>query len=108
VHVDGASINELSLSLSSAFLPSVRLSSRLCSCSLTQIVGQRDLIGPIEGEPFEDIYMILDFMETDLHKIIYSKNELTDEHMSVELHTVLLRHRVCSLFAHVFVRSSLC
>lgn len=28
-------------------------------------------------------YMIMDFMETDLHKIIYSKNELTDEHIQV-------------------------
>ena len=27
--------------------------------------------------------MIMDFMETDLHKIIYSKNELTDEHIQV-------------------------
>jgi serine/threonine protein kinase len=25
--------------------------------------------------------MVLDFMETDLHKIIYSRNELTDEHI---------------------------
>lgn len=31
--------------------------------------------------PFEDVYIILDFMETDLHKIIYSKNVLTDEHI---------------------------
>ena len=53
------------------------------------IVGQRDLIGPIEGEAFEDIYMILDFMETDLHKIIYSKNELTDEHIQYFIYQLL-------------------
>jgi len=53
------------------------------------IVGLRDLIGPIEGEPFEDIYMILDFMETDLHKIIYSKNELTDEHIQYFIYQLL-------------------
>lgn len=53
------------------------------------IVALRDLIGPIEGEPFEDIYMILDFMETDLHKIIYSKNELTDEHIQYFIYQLL-------------------
>lgn len=45
------------------------------------IVGLRDLIPSPEGTPFDDIYIVLDFMETDLHKIIYSKNELTDEHI---------------------------
>ena len=29
---------------------------------------------------FEDVYMVFDFMETDMHKIIYSKNDLTDDH----------------------------
>jgi serine/threonine protein kinase len=34
-------------------------------------------------------YMILDFMETDLHKIIYSKNELTDEHIQYFIYQLL-------------------
>ena len=34
-------------------------------------------------------YMILDFMETDLHKIIYSKNELTDEHIQYFVYQIL-------------------
>jgi len=33
--------------------------------------------------------MILDFMETDLHKIIYSKNELTDEHIQYFIYQLL-------------------
>ena len=33
--------------------------------------------------------MILDFMETDLHKIIYSKNELTDEHIQYFVYQIL-------------------
>jgi serine/threonine protein kinase len=53
------------------------------------IVGLRDLIGPIEGEPFDDIYIVLDFMETDLHKIIYSKNDLTDEHIQYFIYQLL-------------------
>jgi len=47
------------------------------------VIGLRDLVPPPEDEPFNDIYIVLDFMETDLHKIIYSKNELTDEHIQV-------------------------
>jgi len=53
------------------------------------IIGLRDLIGCPEGEPFEDIYIVLDFMETDLHKIIYSKNELTDEHIQYFIYQIL-------------------
>ena len=29
----------------------------------------------------EDIYIITDLMETDLHRVIYSRQELTDEHI---------------------------
>jgi mitogen-activated protein kinase 1/3 len=38
---------------------------------------------------FSDIYIVLDFMETDLHKIIYSKNKLTDEHIAYFLYQLL-------------------
>ena len=34
-------------------------------------------------------YMVLDFMETDLHKIIYSRNELTDEHIQYFIYQML-------------------
>jgi len=54
------------------------------------IVGLRDLSGPQDvNEPFEDLYIFLDFMETDLHKIIYSKNELTDEHIQYFVYQIL-------------------
>jgi mitogen-activated protein kinase 1/3 len=53
------------------------------------VIALRDLVGPLEDELFEDIYIILDFMETDLHKIIYSKNELTDEHIQYFIYQLL-------------------
>jgi len=53
------------------------------------VIGLRDLIPPPEEEPFNDIYIVLDFMETDLHKIIYSKNELTDEHIQYFIYQIL-------------------
>lgn len=39
-----------------------------------------DLINTNSKDDFEDVYLVFEFMETDMHKIIYSKNELTDEH----------------------------
>lgn len=54
------------------------------------IIGLRDLCGPADViTPFDDIYIVLDFMETDLHKIIYSKNELTDEHIQYFVYQIL-------------------
>jgi len=46
------------------------------------IVSLLDMIPPEkrDNKKFNDVYMVLGFMETDLHKIIYSKNTLTDEH----------------------------
>lgn len=52
------------------------------------IVGLHDVVDPAPG-PFEDIYIVLDFMETDLHKIIYSKNKLTDEHIQYFIYQTL-------------------
>jgi len=53
------------------------------------IVGLYDLIGPPDSNPFDDIYMVMEFMETDLHQIVYSKNELTDEHIQYFIYQIL-------------------
>lgn len=53
------------------------------------IVALRDLIPPPTDTPFDDVYIVLDFMETDLHKIIYSKNHLSHEHMQYFIYQLL-------------------
>lgn len=53
------------------------------------IVSLLDMIPPDSEKNFEDVYMVLGFMETDLHKIIYSKNKLTDEHSQYFIYQVL-------------------
>lgn len=53
------------------------------------IIGLYDLIDPPPNHPFDDIYIVLDYMETDLHKIIYSKNKLTDDHIRYFLYQAL-------------------
>jgi len=52
------------------------------------VCGLYDLLDPPE-KTFEDIYIVLDFMETDLHKIIYSKNELSDDHIQYFIYQIL-------------------
>lgn len=40
-----------------------------------------DITRPDTRTGFNDIYIITDLMETDLHRVIYSRQELTDEHI---------------------------
>jgi len=35
---------------------------------------------PMPGVDYEDVYIVTDLMETDLHRVIYSKQPLTDDH----------------------------
>ncbi len=51
------------------------------------VVGLRDLC-PAYG-PFDELFIVLDYMDTDLHKIIYSSNQLTDEHIQYFLYQIL-------------------
>ncbi|CAE7746818.1 MMK1 [Symbiodinium sp. CCMP2456] len=44
---------------------------------------------PPPGPDFEDIYIVTDLMETDLHRVIYSKQPLTEEHHQYFMHQIL-------------------
>lgn len=44
---------------------------------------------PPKGIDFEDIYMVTDLMETDLHRVIYSKQPLTEEHHQYFVHQMM-------------------
>mmetsp|Transcript_109512 Transcript_109512/g.285443 ORF Transcript_109512/g.285443 Transcript_109512/m.285443 type:complete len:414 (+) Transcript_109512:104-1345(+) len=44
---------------------------------------------PPPGPDFEDIYIVTDLMETDLHRVIYSKQPLTEEHHQYFVHQIL-------------------
>lgn len=45
------------------------------------IISLLDVPKPESRKGYNDIYIISDLMETDLHRVIYSKQELTDEHI---------------------------
>jgi mitogen-activated protein kinase 1/3 len=44
---------------------------------------------PPPSPDFEDIYIVTDLMETDLHRVIYSKQPLTEEHHCYFVHQIL-------------------
>lgn len=54
------------------------------------IIAIRDILKPKETkDEFRDIYVVFDLMESDLHKIIYSKQELSEEHCRYFLYQLL-------------------
>lgn len=53
------------------------------------IIALSDIIPPVQGMEFDDIYMVQELMETDLYKIIYSTNELTDQHIQYFIYQLL-------------------
>jgi len=48
-------------------------------------------LGPPESfGAFDDVYIMSELMETDLHRIIYSRQELTDDHLQYFLYQMLV------------------
>ena len=45
------------------------------------IINLVDVLKPPAPTGYEDIYIVTELMETDMHRVIYSRQELTDEHM---------------------------
>lgn len=52
------------------------------------IIQILDMYPPTSPE-FDDIYIVTDLMETDLHKVIYSKQALTEEHSQYFTYQIL-------------------
>lgn len=54
------------------------------------IIAIRDILRPPEDVScFNDVYVVFDMMETDLHRIIHSDQPLTDEHIRYFLYQIL-------------------
>jgi len=53
-----------------------------------QVISLYDLIDPQPG-PFEEIYIVMDYMDTNMQKVIYSSNKLTDEHIQYFTYQIL-------------------
>eukprot|EP01025_Chloroclados_australasicus_P048599 TRINITY_DN5511_c0_g1_i1.p1 TRINITY_DN5511_c0_g1~~TRINITY_DN5511_c0_g1_i1.p1 ORF type:complete len:381 (-),score=25.83 TRINITY_DN5511_c0_g1_i1:280-1422(-) len=53
------------------------------------IVQLLDIIPPFDVNNFEDVYLVYDLMDTDLHQIIKSKQPLSDEHIQYFVYQIL-------------------
>ena len=40
-----------------------------------------DLVPPLQNESLEDVYSVTELLDSDLHKVIYSKTSISDEHI---------------------------
>lgn len=48
-----------------------------------QVIAVKDIIKPPQRENFNDVYIVYELMDTDLHQIIRSNQPLTDDHCRV-------------------------
>ena len=54
------------------------------------IISIHEILGPTDAAiPMNDIYIVLDLMESDLHRIIHSHQELSEEHLKYFLFQLL-------------------
>jgi len=53
------------------------------------IIGLEDIVAPSAPDDFKDLYIVSELMESDLHRIIHSRNKLTEEHIQCFLHQIL-------------------
>lgn len=54
-----------------------------------QVIAIKDIIRPPQKENFNDVYIVSELMDTDLHQIIRSNQQLTDDHCRVRLKFLL-------------------
>ncbi len=60
------------------------------------IIRLYDILKPDNPKTFNDIYIVTELMETDLHRVIYSKQKLTEEHIHYFVYQILR----ATLFMH--------
>jgi len=53
------------------------------------IVKLLDVVNPLTAQEFEDVYLVLEYMQSDLHRVIYSDNQLSEDHICFVIYQVL-------------------
>ncbi len=59
------------------------------------IIAVRDIMKPPAKDKFNDVYLVYELMDTDLHQIIRSSQPLTNEHFQYFVYQVR-KHSLCS------------
>ena len=60
---------------------------------MMQIIAIRDIIQPPDRDEFNDVYIVYELMDTDLHQIIKSNQPLTEDHCQVWVFVSLFVHK---------------
>jgi hypothetical protein len=50
---------------------------------VAQVISIKDIVPPPQREAFDDVYIALELMDTDLHQIIRSNQALSEQHCQV-------------------------
>ncbi|TYZ63525.1 hypothetical protein PybrP1_010165 [[Pythium] brassicae (nom. inval.)] len=66
------------------------------------VVRLHDILRPERRAYLEDIYLVMDLMETDLHRVIHSTQTLTDEHEAAQKWLQRQRRRARIPFAELY------
>ncbi|KAK6263160.1 hypothetical protein QUC31_008976 [Theobroma cacao] len=53
------------------------------------VIAMKDIVRPPKKETFNDVYIVYELMDTDLHQIIRSEQPLTDDHCQYFLYQLL-------------------
>ncbi|RLN50553.1 hypothetical protein BBJ29_004801 [Phytophthora kernoviae] len=53
------------------------------------VLGVEDIFEPVALSKFEDVYIVSQLMATDLHRVIYSRHALSDEHIAFFMYQML-------------------
>ncbi|GLD97445.1 hypothetical protein PINS_up006129 [Pythium insidiosum] len=53
------------------------------------VLGVDDILEPVSLAKFEDVYIVSELMATDLHRVIYSRHALSDEHIAFFMYQML-------------------
>jgi mitogen-activated protein kinase 1/3 len=53
------------------------------------LVALKDILNPLPRKDFKDIYIVTDLMDADLHQIIESGQELTEDHVQYFMYQML-------------------
>jgi len=61
----------------------------LCEMKHENLLAATDLIQPPTLEQFKDVYVVSALMESDLHQIIVSPQQLTEDHVKVFVYQIL-------------------
>ncbi|MBA0609555.1 hypothetical protein Godav_021592, partial [Gossypium davidsonii] len=61
----------------------------LCHMDHENVIAIKDIIRPPKKDAFNDVYIVYELMDTDLHQIIRSDQPLTDDHCQYFLYQLL-------------------